>query len=141
MKQDLQQTQLNQLARYLKLSTLPHQASLLAKQAKLNQLTYEDYLIQLLELEIQDKQVRATKRRIHAAQFPFCKTLDEFDFALANPLPQSLLLELTLCHFIAQAEPIIFIGEPGTGKTHLAIALGYAAAKTGFNVKFVTLAK
>jgi DNA replication protein DnaC len=143
MKKDLalQQSQLNKLARYLKLSTLPHQAGHLAKQAKLSQLPYEDYLIQLLELEVEDKQTRATKRRIHAAKFPFCKTLDEFDFALANPLPQSLLLELMQSRYIQQAQPIIFIGEPGTGKTHLAIALGYAAAKTGCNVKFVTLAQ
>ena len=137
----LQQTQLNKLTRYLKLSTLANQAGHLAKQAKLNQLSYEDYLIQLLELEVENKQVRATKRRLDAAKFPFCKTLDEFDFALANPLPQSLLLELMQCHYIQQAEPIIFIGEPGSGKTHLAIALGYAAAKAGFNVKFTTLAQ
>lgn len=137
----LPQTQLNKLACYLKLTTLASQAGHLAKQAKLNQLSYEDYLIQLLELEVENKQARATKRRIQAAKFPFCKTLDEFDFALANPLPQSLLLELLHCYYIQQTEPIIFIGEPGTGKTHLAIALGYAAAKRGFHVKFVTLAQ
>ncbi len=138
--QSMQSEQLKALATYLKLSTLPMHANTLAADAKQQQWSYEDYLIQLLELEVEDKQSRATIRRIANAKFPFCKTLDEFNFDLAAHLPQHQLLGLTKCEYIGQAEPVILMGEPGTGKTHLAIALGYAAAKTGYKVKFTTLA-
>jgi DNA replication protein DnaC len=70
----LNQSQLEKLTRYLKLSTLSAQASTVAKLAEQEHLSYEAYLIQLLELEVEDKQSRATRRRLHAAKFPFCKT-------------------------------------------------------------------
>lgn len=137
----LYQSQIDQLAGYLRLSTLSTQAMSVAKFARQEELSYEAYLIQLLQLEVESKQSRAAQRRIHAAKFPFCKTIDEFDFTIAKHLPHHLLLELIQCQFILNAEPIILMGEPGTGKTHLAIALGYAAAKAGFKVKFTTLAQ
>jgi DNA replication protein DnaC len=72
------------------------------------------------------------------AGFPIVKTLEGFDFGKAPHLPESLLRQLANGGYIEQAESVIFLGEPGTGKTHLATALGVAAAQQGRRVRFVT---
>ena len=69
------------------------------------------------------------------------KTLEGFDFRRASHLPEVLLRELVTGHYIDQAEPSLFLGEPGTGKTPLATALGVAAATQGRSVRFVTVAR
>jgi DNA replication protein DnaC len=80
-------------------------------------------------------------RLVKEAKFPCVKTLDGFNFNRAAHLPETLIRELAQGKYISNAEPIILIGEPGTGKTHLACALGYAAAKSGVAVRFTTTAQ
>lgn len=138
---NLYQETLDPLTRFLKLTMIGREAIPWAEQARKDALSHEKYLIQLLKLEVEEKQNRATQRRMKAAKFPFCKTFNEFDFSQAQHLPATLLKQLAQNHYIANAEPIIFMGEPGTGKTHLAIALGYQAVRAAFNVKFITLAE
>jgi DNA replication protein DnaC len=98
------------------------------------------YLVDLLETELAERQARRAHRRIRDAGFPVVKTLESFDFARAPHLPESLIRQLCGGEYIDKAEPIIFVGEPGTGKTHLACALGEAAAGQGRRVRFTTAA-
>jgi DNA replication protein DnaC len=94
------------------------------------------YLLQLCELELLDREKRSTERRLRSARFPNLKSLDGFDFAAQPSLNRVLLVELMKCEFIDRREAVIFLGHPGTGKTHLATALGIAACHRGKRVRF-----
>ena len=83
------------------------------------------------------RQENQMKRRLKAAAFPYQKTLDEFDFSQLNPSVSPLFLqELASCQFLRSKQNVIFIGNPGRGKTHLSIALGLKACQDGFRVLF-----
>jgi DNA replication protein DnaC len=131
---------LKELCRELKLPTVARDASRLATEAARQGTAPLAYLVDLLELEIEERRSRRTKRRIKEAGFPVVKTLEGFDFARAPHLPEVLLRRLCGGEYIERAEPVIFVGDPGTGKTHLATALGEAAARQGRLVKFATAA-
>lgn len=85
--------------------------------------------------------MRRATRRMREAGFPIVKTLEGFDFRRAPHLPESELRKLADGEYLDRAESVILIGEPGTGKTHLATALGVAAAEQGRRVRFVTTAQ
>lgn len=129
---------LKQLCTQLKLSALIKHVEYAIKEAQKHQPTYLSFIHRLLEKEWDLRVSRRTARYIKAAKFPQVKTLDSFLFSKATHLPEPLIRELMTGQYIKQAEPIILIGEPGTGKTHLASALGYAAAEMGVRVRFVT---
>lgn len=95
-----------------------------------------NFLLQLCELELLDREKRSTERRLRAARFPNLKSLDDFDFAAQPSLNRMLLAELMKGEFIDRHEAVIFLGHPGTGKTHLATALGIAACHRGKRVRF-----
>lgn len=99
------------------------------------------YLAALLEAEVADRSERREKRRLVSAQFPAQKTLGEFNFADNEKIPQTTIATLVGCGFIDDRESVIMIGESGTGKTHLATAIGVAACQQGRSVRFVTLAQ
>ncbi len=96
--------------------------------------------MRLSELELLDRERRATERRIKAAKFPVTKTLDTFDFPALPKLNKKLVLELARCEFIDRRENVLALGNSGTGKTHLALALGMAACQRGYRVRFTTAA-
>lgn len=96
--------------------------------------------MRLVELELIERQRRNVERRVRAAKFPAFKSLDSFDFKALPDLNKVLVLELTRCVFAIRRENIIALGPSGTGKTHLAIALGLAACQKGMTVGFVTAA-
>jgi DNA replication protein DnaC len=98
------------------------------------------YLVELLETELAERRQRRSARRIKEAGFPVVKTLDSFDFRRASHLPETQIRHLFDGQYIEEAEPVLFIGEPGTGKTHLATAMGVGAAQEGRSVRFVTAA-
>ncbi len=98
------------------------------------------YLLRLSELELLDREQRATERRIKAAKFPVTKPLDTFDFLALPKLNKQLVLELARCEFIDHRENVLALGNSGTGKTHLALALGLAACQGGYRVRFTTAA-
>jgi DNA replication protein DnaC len=97
-------------------------------------------LLRLSELELLDRERRPTERRIHQARFPVVKSLDTFEFAAIPSLNKSLVLELARCEFIERKECVLALGNSGTGKTHLALALGLAACQKGYRVRFTTTA-
>ena len=129
------------LCRTLKLPAVGRDAVRLAEEACRQGTAHLNYLAQLLEIEHREREARRTARRLKAAGFPLVKTLEGFDFKWAPHLPEVRIRELAVGHYIDQAESVILLGEPGTGKTHLAIALGVAAAQKGRSVRFVTAAQ
>jgi len=99
---------------------------------------YEQFLIQLMKQELAERSVTGQKRRIKAARFPSPKTLDEFDLTRLENVSESTVRQLASCDFIKQRQNIVMIGNPGSGKTHLSIALGMNACEAGYRVKFYT---
>lgn len=98
---------------------------------------FGDLLLELMKAESTARQENQTRRRLKAAAFPYQKTLDEFDFSQLNPAVSPVFLrELATCQFIQDRQNVILIGNPGRGKTHLAIALGLKACYAGFRVLF-----
>lgn len=127
---------------YLKRLRLPTIAGIyhkVGREAQEKNLSYEDYLLVLLEQESIHREENAKMRRIKQARFPYLKSLDSFDFS-ALSIDKQKVLELTSSEYIKACENVIFMGNPGLGKTHLAIALGLEASKEGYRVRFFTAA-
>src|SRR3989442_6956425 len=114
---------IRQYAKQLYLPTLGGQFARLAEQAVKEKQSHLSYLEALLEGEVEERERKAIARRIQEARFPAVKTLEEFDFQCAPHIPAALLRSLGQGGYLAPEEPIIFLGETGTGKTHLATAL------------------
>ena len=98
---------------------------------------FADLLLELMKREGVSRQENQNKRRLKSAEFPYHKTIDEFDVTQLNgTVSQIFIQELASCQFIKNRQNIVMIGPPGRGKTHLAIALGLKACSLGFNVLF-----
>lgn len=110
----------------------------LAEEASKQDWTYVDYLEQLLEAEAALRQERTVALKIQMARFPFQKTLDQFEFAFQPKLDRRLIKGLSTVKFVEERENVLFLGPPGVGKTHLAIALGLEAIQAGHSVYFST---
>lgn len=102
--------------------------------------TYEDYLLALAEQELAQRERNRHVRRIHDARFPLLKELADFDFAAIPNLNKQRILELARGAYIPAAQPVILVGNPGLGKTHVAIGLALAACRQGLRVRFYTAA-
>jgi DNA replication protein DnaC len=113
----------------------------LAREAAARNQSYDAYLLQLTELEVASRSANAIATRIRAAGFPALKDFDTFDFTATPNLAKHKVLELTRGEWIEQHFNCCLIGGSGTGKTHIAIALGQALCRLGKRVKFVTAAK
>jgi len=98
-------------------------------------------LSKLFEYEVQMREDRAIERKLKGANFPKIKTIDSFDFTKLPKLDKQKILNFSNCDFIEKAENIIMLGNAGTGKTHLAIALGVAACQKNISVYFTSAAK
>lgn len=122
--------------RALKLPCMAREYRELARQAREHGWTEEEYLFELLEREIQQRSENVARQRLREAHFPAHKTLDQFDFSLQRELDRDRLVRLTRCEWVQAAQPVLFAGPVGTGKTHLAIALGIEAAKRRHRVRF-----
>lgn len=131
---------LSEVCRELKLPAVGRDALRRALEAARQGQAPLDYLLELLSTELDERAQRRAQRRTVEAGFPVLKTLEGFDFSRAPHLPETRIRRLFDGHYIGNAEPVLFIGEPGTGKTHLACALGEAAARQGQRVKFTTAA-
>jgi DNA replication protein DnaC len=139
--QPMQEAAIRQYAKQLYLSTLGAQFAQLAEQAVKEQQSHLSYLEALLEGEVEERGRKAMARRIQEARFPAVKTLEEFDFQCASHLPAPLLRNLSEGGYLSRKEPIIFLGDTGTGKTHLATGLAVAACRQGKRVRFTTAAE
>lgn len=129
-----------ELCRELRLSTLEREYSAVARQCCDADVGFEDFLRQLLEVEVLERRRRAVARRIREARFPDPKTLGELDLSVENGLSKQKVLELASCAYLEKGEAVVIVGPIGTGKTHLAIALGIEAAKRRKRVAFTRAA-
>src|SRR6478672_9297839 len=127
--------------RNLRLPTMRGQFAELADAAARDQMTYRGFLAELLMAECDDRNRRRSERRIKAAGFPREKALRTFDFD-ANPnVDPATIHTLASCDWVRKGLPLCLIGDSGTGKSHLIIALGTEAAMAGFRVRYVLATK
>jgi DNA replication protein DnaC len=124
----------------LKLPTVRRRFRALADEAVREQQTPVAYLAALLEAEMTERAERREKRRLIDARFPQIKRLEEFRFADNPKIPQATIAALAEGSWIDDKDSIILIGDSGTGKTHLCIALAVCACQQGRRVRFTTLA-
>jgi len=120
----------------LRLPTMTAECEKVAARCAKEDVDHLGFLLQLAELELIERERRAAQRRLKAARFPTSKTLEAFDFAAAPSLNKPLVLELARCEFVERRENLLLVGGPGTGKTHLATALGVEACGRGKRVRF-----
>ena len=123
-------------ARQLKMPGLARSFEDLARQAREEHWSYEDYLHEVLAVEITSRAESAVRQRLRAALFPETKTLDQFDFSAADGISPPKIADLARCDWVARGENILLAGPIGTGKTHLAISLGIEAARQRRRVVF-----
>ena len=123
----------------LRLPTFLREYDKVARQCAAESVDYPRYLLRMTELELLDRERRATERRIQQARFPVVKSLDTFEFLSIPSVNKALVLELARCEFLQHRENVL-LGNSGTGKTHLALALGLAACQRGHRVRFTTAA-
>jgi DNA replication protein DnaC len=126
--------------RQLKLPTVLREYDKVARECARDGVDHPRYLLRLIELELIDRERRTIERRIKAAKFPAVKGFDTFDFTAIPSLNKMLVLELARCAFILRRENVLALGNSGTGKSHVALALGLAACQKGFTVAFTTAA-
>jgi DNA replication protein DnaC len=112
----------------------------LARQAAQGNLPYEAFLLALVEIEAQQREENAHQKRLRMARFPVIKSLDQFDFTTLPSLNKALVLDLAQGGYLDKRENLILMGNSGTGKTHLATALGLIACQQGRKVRFFTAA-
>jgi len=120
----------------LKLPTMESECEEMALRCAKENVDHLGYLLQMAERELLEREARATERRLKTARFPNLKTLESFDFKAQPSLNKMLVNELMRGTYLVQRESIILIGQPGTGKTHLATAFGIKACQLGKKVKF-----
>ncbi len=122
----------------LKLSTMIRNLESHLRQAKQDMPGYDEFLLNLTEVEVQVRKENGRKRRLGEAKFPLQKPLETFDFEAATGLDARLIKELSSCEYAKKSRNVIFMGKSGTGKTHLATGLGMEACKQGIRTRFVT---
>lgn len=132
-------TLIDELKRHLETlrlrAMLAHLDEALEQAATLEQ-GYATFLHGLLEAEVLARAESAQDRRTSAARFPLVRTFETFDWTFQPGLNVQLVKDLMTLHFIKQARPVLLLGRPGTGKTHISIALGYLAVTKGYAVRF-----
>jgi DNA replication protein DnaC len=126
------------LTRALKAPTLRQSVARLAERARAEDWTHEEFLAACLQREVAARESHGGEGRIRAARFPARKSLEEFDFDHARALKRETIAHLGTLDFVTARENVVFLGPPGTGKTHLAIGLGIRACQAGHRVLFAT---
>jgi len=124
----------------LRLPTFLHNYHRFAEDAAQNDLCYDRYLLALAKQEVAHREENRKVRRIKAARFPVPKELADFDFSCVPGLNKQRVLELARGSYLHKAEPIIMVGNPGLGKTHVATGLALAACRQGHRVRFYNAA-
>ena len=137
---DTPQVLLEHHLKQLRLPTFLREYDKVARQCAAEGVDFPRFLLRLTELELLDRERRATERRIHQARFPVVKSLDTFEFPAIPSLNKALVLELARSEFLLRRENVLLLGNSGTGKTHLALALGLSACQRGHRVRFTTAA-
>ena len=134
------QVLLDHYLKQLRLPTMLREYRKIAEQCAREDVDCQRFLLRLVELEVVEREQRSTERRIKAAKFPVLKSLETFDFLAMPSLNKALVLELARCEYISRKENVLALGNSGTGKTHVGLALGLAACQQGYRVRFTTAA-
>jgi len=129
------------LTRALKAPTLRTSVARLAERARAEGWSHEEFLAACLQREVAAREAHGGKGRIRAARFPARKSLEEFGFDHARGLKRETIAHLGTLDFVTARDNVVFLGPPGTGKTHLAIGLGLRACQAGHRVLFATAAQ
>jgi len=127
--------------RVLRLPTVRAQYGAAVTAAEREQMTYRGFLAELLMAECEDRDRRRSERRTKAAGFPRQKWLKDFDFDANPAIEPAVVNSLASCDWVRKGQPLCLIGDSGTGKSHLLIALGTEAAAAGFRVRYTLAAK
>jgi len=123
----------------LKLPTMLRDYEAVAAACAKDNCDYVGFLLLLVEREALDREKRSAERRVKNARFPVIKTLDTFDFKAQPSIKQKLVRELMVGQYVDHRENVLIVGNSGTGKTHLASALGFAGCMQGRKVRFFTV--
>ena len=129
------------LTRALKAPTLRDAVDRLAERARAENWTHQEFLVACLQREVAARENHGGEGRIRAARFPARKSLEEFDFDHARGLRRDTIAHLGTLDFVTARDNVVFLGPPGTGKTHLAIGLAIRACQAGHRVAFATAAQ
>ena len=124
----------------LRLATFRQQYRQVAEDAARNNLGYDQYLLALAQQEVAQRHLNSQRQRIKAARFPILKELADFDFSAIPQLNKQRVLALAQGEYIIRAEPIILLGHPGLGKSHIATGLALAACRQCYRVRFYNAA-
>ncbi len=122
----------------LKLNRTGQQLETLLQEASKNEVSYSDFLDKLLEEEISLKHEKHMALSTALAKFPYIKTLESFDFSFQPSIDPKIIRELTTCSFINRTENLVLLGPPGTGKSHLSVALGLKAIQKKYRTLFTS---
>jgi DNA replication protein DnaC len=129
------------LTRTLKAPSLAAAVDRLAERARAESWTHEEFLAACLQREVAARESHGGEARVRAARFPARKALEDFDFEHQRSLKRDVIAHLGTLDFVAGKENVVFLGPPGTGKTHLSIGLGIRACQAGHRVAFATAAE
>lgn len=124
----------------LRLTKSQERLEALLQEAVEQELSYADFLDQMLTEELVSKTAKNVTMRTNLARFPFVKSLESFDFGYQPSLDKKQVLNLATSHFIEHGENVVILGPPGVGKTHLSVGLGLKAIEHGYRVLFTTAA-
>lgn len=122
----------------LKLNRIADQMDMWLQEAARHEWAYDEFLLKLCQEELSSKQEKRCDLNIKQAKFPYLKTLESFDFSYQTSINQGQMKDLSKCRWVRNGENVIFLGPPGVGKTHLAVALGIEAIKQGYRTQFVS---
>ena len=136
----LEEATIRQQCKHLRMPTIGAQYRRMAEEAVREKQTHVRYLEVLLAAELEERERRVVERRLREAHLPRTKTLEEFDFSRAPHLSAAHMRELAEGGYIERSEPVLFVGECGTGKTHLLSGLCVAACRQRKRVRFTTAA-
>jgi DNA replication protein DnaC len=125
------------LLKKLRLSGLLQSLELRIRQGVDDQLSYEEFLVRLLSDEVARRDARHLDQRVRRANFDGVKTLEDFDFHFNPEVPKAKVIDLATCAFVERRENVLLVGRTGTGKSHIAQALGHRACRAGYQVLFV----
>jgi len=128
------------LTRALKAPSLHAAVERLSERARAESWTHEEFLIACLQREVAARESHGGEARIREARFPTRKTMEDFDYNHQRSVKRELIAHLGTLDFVSARENVIFLGPPGTGKTHLSVGLGIRACQAGHRVLFATAA-
>ena len=131
-------TLLEERLKALGLENTAHQLDGFVESASSNNISYFEFLNQVIEAEWTYKESQLLAKRVSQAKFPYVKNLADFDFSLQPSISEQRVKEILTCRYIGNGENCILLGPPGVGKTHLAIGFGVEALTKGYSVRFIT---